>query len=112
MKKKDELTDLKDFKSLLNEMYETYPNTFSSEELVQPIIRSEEVSNKLVEHGILYSYISNDQGKKRYFYGLGPNGLQLISAWKTEELTRRMTALTFLITVLSILTAMIALIKL
>ena len=73
-------------KKLFFKLWKNFPNGLTSKE-VEEIIVMQSVRNKLEEHGYLYVEKGIIDGKEKTYYGLGPNGVSLISAWKTEALT-------------------------
>ena len=89
------------FKKLVKDMYRGFPNFQYSNE-VEKIIVMEEVRDELIKHGFLIKMtpIVNKNGEKLP-YMLGPNSLSLVSAWKTEKLTRWVIVLS----IISLLTA-------
>jgi len=88
--KKKELT----FKDLVLRMYRGFPNVRTTEEEVHKIVISDEDRERLEKQGYLYKEEYSDG---EIMYGLGPNALNLVAAWKTEKLTEGIKRLTNLL---------------
>src|SRR3989338_4886322 len=89
--------EVEKFKELILDMYRGFPN-YRFYGMVEAVIKTEEDRNRLIKHGFL---IKEKTGKGDQ-YGLGPNSLPLVSAWKTEQLTKQINYLTWAILFLSI----------
>jgi len=90
-------------KKLFMDLYREFPTGRLSEEIVHKILVTEEDRNFLVKHGFLLKEEVISNGKRRKYYNLGPNALQLISSWKIEKLTVWLTFLTIIVVVITII---------
>ncbi len=87
------------FKRLILLMYENFPNFRVAEKAVKEIIIMGEDRKFLCKHGFFIEEKTNEG----HNYGLGPNALSLVSAWKTEELNKRIFILTLILVGISLL---------
>ncbi len=78
------------FKKLMLSMYRGFPNSRVAEKAVKSIIVTDEDLDLLCEG----KFLLREPADGGYQYGLGPNALSLISAWKTERLTENLQKLT------------------
>jgi len=97
--KTQELIEIDKFKELILDMYRGFPN-WRYFGMVEAVIKSEEDRTRLIKSGFLV----REKSTKVFQYSLGPNSLSLVSAWKTEELTMQIWALTFMLVGIALLT--------
>lgn len=81
------------FKDLIINMYKYFPDSRYSNLIVHKIIKTEKDRLSLVNQGYLIVEEHSDRANK-FWYGLGPNGINLVNAWKTEKLTNEIKILT------------------
>lgn len=93
------------FKRLIKAMYKGFPNSRVSEEAIKSIVVTDEDRKFLVEHGFLF----REPTDKGFDYGLGPNALTLLSAWKIEKLTENIKWLTKILLVFGAITIVLML---
>lgn len=86
--------DAEKFKTLILEMYDGFPNLIVVGK-VEQVVRSDNIMRKLLDSGYLVRDTTLENGVKSVGYFLGPAALPLVSAWKTEELSRSIKRLTF-----------------
>ena len=86
----------KDIKKLIYRFYRFYPSNPKQGIAWTQQILSEEDIESYVEHGI---FVKSKDGN---MIGLGPTGLNLISMWNTEKLTRCVIALTIVTLIISL----------
>ena len=91
-----EKIEVEKFRRLILEMYDGFPN-YRYFGMVEDVIKSEKDRKRLIKHGFLIKEKTN----KGEHYSLGPNALSLVSSWKTEELTKNVRKLTWLLVVLT-----------
>ncbi len=91
-------------KKILLSMYANFSGNFISSDYIKS-----EIENPFVIQSLVENHYLEPMGEKDY--SLGANALPLISAWKTEELTKKITALTILVVILTIIMAMISIIQ-
>lgn len=104
----DNKIEVEKFKDLIKEIYEGYPNWRYPQDKLHSVIISEEDREHLIKQKILTR--SKPNGK--YLYGLGPEGLSLVSNWKSEDFTENVNDLTKTLVKLTILAITIAIIAL
>jgi hypothetical protein len=92
-----------EFRDLFERMYNYFPNGRISEDVVHRVIVTNNDRKFLVKHGFLIVEESIENGKRKKYYNIGPNALQLIISWKTEKLTYLLVILTVLLVFLSII---------
>lgn len=102
--------EVKKFKKLVTEMFRGYPNYFYFG-MVEADINKEKIDD-LVKNGFLVKGEIIGRRKKTDAYSLGINALPIVSAWETEELTRKIKFLTIVIIVLTVITIIISVISL
>ena len=112
MKTMSDWEEPENFEELLEKLYDGFPNGMLKDDIVEDIIVTREQRENLVEHGYLTREHHLREGDEFYYYNLGPNGLDLISSWRTEKLTRRMTVLTVLIAILTVVNIAVGLVQL
>ena len=100
-----EKIEVEKFKELILDMYRGFPN-YRFYGMVESVIRTEEDRKRLIKHGFLIKE-KTDKGDQ---YGLGPNSLPLVSARKTEQLTKQINYLTWAILFLSIVILVVTII--
>lgn len=101
------------FEELIYQLYKGFPNGMLREDVVKKIVVKESQRKELVESGYLTRELHSSEEKgDYYYYNLGPKGLDLVSSWEMEKLTKRMTGLTVLIAFLAIFELVIGLIGL
>lgn len=86
---------LENFKLLLGIMYKNFPNTTFSG-IVEENISNKILIDELVNQNIFIRY----KREKGYVYLIGPNGINLISQWQMEKLTRWIAVLTIVLVVI------------
>jgi len=100
-----EKIEVEKFKELILDMYRGFPN-YRFYGMVEAVIKTEEDRNHLIKHGFLIK----EKTDKVNQYGLWPNSLPLVSAWKTEQLTKQINYLTWAILFLSIVILVVTII--
>lgn len=98
------------FRELFEKLYDGFPNGRLSEDVVREVIVTNEDTKFLVEHGYLLEEQHQVDGTTVMKYNLGPEGLNLISSWRMEDLTQKMAHLTYLIAALTVVNIVVALI--
>jgi hypothetical protein len=83
-------------------MYKYFPKGRISEDVVHRIIVTNNDRKLLLKYGFLIVEESIVNGKRKKYYNIGPNVLQLIISWKIEKLTYLLVILTVLLVFLSI----------
>lgn len=89
---------IKNFKLLLNAMYDGFPNGFHG--LVDYVIKNKQLIDVLEKNGYLIKS-SLEKSENIPPYILGPNAIALVVAWRTEDLTKRIEFLTGLLSLLT-----------
>ena len=100
--------EVESFKELIKDMYRGFPN-WQYNKMVEDVIKTQKMRDELVNAKFLLRESHIFQGEERELYMLGPNALQLVSAWETEELSKRVKKLTFLAVILASLSAIVSL---
>ncbi|MFW5982930.1 MAG: hypothetical protein ACOCQ4_00365 [bacterium] len=95
--------NLESFQDLINYLYERFPNGQLSEDIVNRIVVTENQRKELVKNSYLFRETTSNCDERKYSYSLGPNSLSLVSTWKTEELTKKIHNLTWVIVGLTVL---------
>lgn len=95
------------FRNLILDMYRGFPN-WRYIGMVEQVVKSQRDRKSLIKHGFLI----RDNVNGRQVYGLGPNGLMLVNAWKTEKLTRYATFLAWLGVAVAVLSIIVQLTRL
>ena len=91
-----EKVDIEKFKNLIKYMYKRFPNSEYSG-IVEQIVKTEKMREELEKSGFLIKEVYRDkEGKEKNMYMLGASALSLVSAWKTEELTKIIKTLTII----------------
>ncbi|MDD4353168.1 MAG: hypothetical protein PHN56_01785 [Candidatus Nanoarchaeia archaeon] len=113
MKKDDWYFDnKKEFRKLIYELYEIYPNGRIPEKRVHPIIVTLEDRKEMNKLGLLIEeHCIDNNGKSYNMYGLGPAGLSLISSWENEKIANRMLILTYVTITFAVISIIIQIIK-
>ena len=107
-----EKVDVEKFKKLIKEMYKGFPN-FEYRGMVEKIITTEKVREELEKAKFLIKEeFADREGNLYNMYMLGPSALPLISAWKTEDLTKKIKTLTIWILVITGIALLINIINL
>lgn len=100
------------FRNLLKTLWKDYPNETYKETEVNNIIRIQEVRKQLIDEKVLRTEKhGNSKGDEFLHYGLGATGLQLVSGWKTEELSEIAIKLSMLAILLGALQIIVQLFK-
>lgn len=88
--------EVEKFKRLVRDMYRGFPN-FEYKGMVEKVITTEKMREELKKSGFLIeeSFVGKD-GKSYPMYMLGASALPLVSAWETEDLTRKIKTLTII----------------
>jgi len=102
-----ESQELHRFKTIILELYKSFPQGLFGEEIIKMAIITEEMREELVNKGILYK---TKLGDKNY-YTLGANGLNLVSSWKMEELTDETKRLNQWVLILSVIVVFLTIIQ-
>lgn len=95
-------------KKLFLKMYKGFPNVRFDEKLIHDIVKTKEDRDYFEKHGFLlkekvkYGMLEKEQ------YSLGPNALELISSWKSEEVNNKMFKIAIGTLVITILMFFIA----
>ena len=99
----------KEIKKKLIELYEMFPSGSVSEGMLSPMDKSD--LQRLKKDGFLNSDPVYNEKKKKVdnAYTIGPNFFSVISAWKNEEMTKSMVAMTNTIVYLTFFGIFIAL---
>jgi hypothetical protein len=100
------------FKKLFIDVYNDFPNSKVLETSINDIILSENDRKLLCDNNYLIREKIWYRNKFMYFYGLGPNGLSLVTAWKTEELSKDIRTMTWCIVVLTAIMVLIGVMQL
>ena len=91
-----EKVEVEKFKNLIKYMYKRFPNSEYSG-IVEQIVKTEKMREELEKSGFLIKEVYRDkEGKEKNMYMLGASALSLVSAWKTEELTKIIKTLTII----------------
>ncbi|MCD6591036.1 MAG: hypothetical protein J7K72_03640 [Candidatus Aenigmarchaeota archaeon] len=90
-------------RKLFMDLYRGFPNGRVSEDIVRRAIVAEADRKFLVEHGFLLEEEEISNGKRKKYYNLGPNALQLISSWRIERLSTYMLILTVIVVIATII---------
>jgi len=88
------------FKKLIKKMYRGFPN-WQFKKMVEDVVITEEMRRQLIDAKFLLKEQYTINGQKQDVYMLGPNALPLVSAWETEELTKSIIKLTWVIIALT-----------
>lgn len=85
----------KDIKYLFYSLYKAYPNGELSELWIKDLIKSDPQRKALLEGAFLVreKKTFGPTDEEYFVYGLGPNGLNLISMWNVERMTKWVVAL-------------------
>ncbi len=105
MRKVKEKIEVEKFKSLIREMFLGYPS-WGYMGMIEKIINRKElhVLEYLKEDGIIKELPKKFQTEGQpIMYRLGANALPLVSAWKTEELTKSIHSLTVWLIILTVI---------
>ena len=105
------LTQTKKFRELIKDMYKGFPNLRLHEDRIKEVVITEEVRTALVDHGFFIREPHSSMGKEYYEYALGPNSLNLISAWKTEELNETIIKMNVAVVLLASLTVFVSIVN-
>ena len=97
------LTQNKEFRKLVERMYKGFPNTTVHEDEVKKVIITEELRTALVDHGFFIKELYSEEGREYCRYALGPSSLNLIIAWKSEELSKSILKMNVFLVVLTTL---------
>jgi hypothetical protein len=100
----------KEFRKLIFNLYENFPNGESIEENLKKIIRKGDLIEHLVNSNFLIKNKCTRDKKIENWYSLGSSALHLVSTWKTEELTKKIIRLTHILIVLTVISIFLALI--
>lgn len=95
-------------KKLFYALWKNFPNGLIQKKINETIVKGD-VRDHLVKHGFLYKEEFVWNGKKVEYFGLGANGLSLISAWETETLTRSAVGIAVVALLVSIVLLVISL---
>lgn len=109
-REKEQEIQTEKFRELIKEMYKGFPNIRTSENLVKQVIVTEKDRDALVQRGYLIKEDHVANGKTSSYYGLGPNSLSLISAWKSEELNERIMKMNVAVVLLASLTVFVSIV--
>lgn len=84
-------------------LYDMYPNSRLQGHFVKEVIHTDKDISELEKGGLLIKekFYNSETKKEINYYGLGPNGLMLISMWNTEKLTKWVIGLTVIVAVLT-----------
>ena len=89
----------KEFKDIMLGLYQLFPNSrFDESYFKNKISITDTEMKQLIEKG----YLCREKVGNKYTYSLGVNGLNLISAWKVEEMTKSIKRLTWAIVLLTL----------
>ncbi len=92
------------FEILFRELYDVFPNGSKSKNVLDRVIVTDNVKNSLVENGFLIEQaVAEREGEDKVWYTLGPQGVLLVNSWNVEELTQKMTNLTYFMAILTFL---------
>ena len=97
------------FKELIKEMLRGYPN-YVYYGLVEKVI-NKSVIKDLLKNKFLTKGKTILEGKEVPGYSLGVNALPIVSAWETEELTRKIKWLTIIVIAIAIISVVIQIIS-
>ena len=100
--------EVESFKELIKDMYRGFPN-WQYNKMVESVIKTQKMRDELVNAKFLVREPHVFQGQQTELYMLGPNALQLVSAWETEELSKKVRKLTFWAVILASLSAVVSL---
>jgi len=105
MKKRKGDPDPKKVKKLFFDLWKIFPNSTYEEKEIKKIIITQEVRDQLVKQGFLYKEAYRKGEDEGNWYGLGGNGIALVTAWETQKQNYRFNLiLIFLTALLTILT--------
>jgi hypothetical protein len=99
------------FKKLIKDMFRGFPN-WQYKGMVEQVIVTENMRNELIKSGYLIKEEHRKDNQDFNIYMLGPNALPLVSAWETEELTKKIKGLTIAVITLTIISVGISTIAL
>jgi hypothetical protein len=105
------LAQPKKFRELIKDMYKGFPNLRVHEDRIKEVVITEEDRTALVDHGFFIRELHSSGGKEYYEYALGPNSLNLISAWKTEELNETIIKMNVAVVLLASLTVFVSIVN-
>lgn len=89
----DIMNDHLEFKKLIFNLWNRFPNGLIADEIVDKVIIMGAVRQRLVKAGFLYSEPYHRKGKDGLDYGLGPNGISLVIDWETQGSTKSSEAI-------------------
>lgn len=97
--KKDKI-EVEKFKKLIRDMYRGFPN-WQYRKMVEDVIITDEMRKSLLDSKFLLKEKHVQKGQEYDVYMLGPNALNLVSAWETEDLTKSIKKLTWAVFILT-----------
>lgn len=97
---KNDKIEVEKFKRLIRDMYRGFPN-WQYRKMVEEVVVTEEMRKSLLDSKFLLKEKHVQNGQEYDIYMLGPNALNLVSAWETEDLTKSIKRLTWAVLVMT-----------
>lgn len=102
--------EVDNFRKLIKDMYDGFPNG-QVRTIVERVVITEAMRNHLVDTKFLLKESHVVDGREEVWYMLGPNSLALLSSWETEELTKSIKKLTWVVVVMTALSLILLIIQ-
>lgn len=96
--KKSEV-EVENFKGLILDMHKGYPKWSYDAEYVEREIPKFQI--KILRKEGYLIYLEDTENKEKKYYMLGHSALSLVSSWKTENMTKSVRTLTWVLVVLT-----------
>jgi len=90
-----------EFRKMVTFLFDGYPGKKIKKSELKEIFSDEKEINSLVLNGFLFE--EQTSGSNENNYSLGPHTIEIVLAWKTEELTSKIQRLTIIVLFIGIL---------